>query len=255
MMNLDPNPGQSQLDIPSDPGWREYSITLGTVVAAGIIRWLLDPFLGDHLPFPTFFLSVIFASWIGGLRTAALATFLGFVWATYQFVPPRGSLAPASGPHAFGLLIYLMVSLTTGWFGEAARLAQARAAAAYKLARDRAEVLRVILAMIGDAVITTDPMGNVTYLNQVASTLTGVDQAQAVGRPIQDVFRVIDEQSRVLVENPVDRVLRQGRAVGMGKRKALIHPDGSARAIDDTAAPILDDRGDLLGAILVFRDI
>ena len=101
-----------------------YGLTLAASVVAGLLRWLCDPFLGDHLPFVTFFVSVAAAAWLGGLRPALLATGLGFVVAWYFFVPPRHSFTLPSGPHLFGLGMYLIVCLTLAAFGEAMHVAR-----------------------------------------------------------------------------------------------------------------------------------
>ncbi|HLJ92109.1 MAG TPA: PAS domain S-box protein [Gemmataceae bacterium] len=121
--------------------------------------------------------------------------------------------------------------------------------------RKQSEWLRVTLASIGDAVITTDTAGHVTSLNAVAESLTGWPQVEAQGQPLEAVFRIINEQSREAVENPATRVLREGQIVGLANHTVLRARDGTERAIDDSAAPIKDEQGNLLGVILIFRDV
>lgn len=121
--------------------------------------------------------------------------------------------------------------------------------------RRQSEWLRVTLASIGDAVISTDPNGHVSYMNGVAEALTGWPLAEALGRPLPDVFAVINEFSRQPAENPALRVLREGTIVGLANHTVLIARDGTERPIDDSAAPIRDDSGNPLGAVLVFRDV
>ena len=104
----------------------EYGGTLAAVAAATMVRWLLDPALGDQLPYPTFYVAVIFAAWIGGLRPALLATGLGFCIASYCFIPPRFSLSGTSGLQFLGLSMYLMVSFAIAAFGEAKCVGQRR---------------------------------------------------------------------------------------------------------------------------------
>jgi len=111
------------------------------------------------------------------------------------------------------------------------------------------------LTSIGDAVIATDPQGRVTFLNPVAQGLTGWPQAEATGRALAEVFPIINEHSRHPVENPVSRVVRQGTTVGLANHTLLIHKDGHETPIDDSAAPIRDEAGNLSGVVLVFRDI
>ncbi|MEA2631271.1 MAG: hypothetical protein QOE66_1490, partial [Chloroflexota bacterium] len=121
--------------------------------------------------------------------------------------------------------------------------------------REQAEWLKVTLASIGDAVISTDAEGRVTFLNGVAEALTGWTQAEAVGRPLPEVFTIINEETRQTVENPALRALREGMIVGLANHTVLIARDGTERPIDDSAAPIRDEGGTTLGAVLVFRDV
>lgn len=115
--------------------------------------------------------------------------------------------------------------------------------------------LRVTLTSIGDAVIATDLQGNVSYLNPVAEQLTGWQTAEAVGKPLQAVFRIINEHSRQTVDNPVAKVLERGQIVGLANHTLLIARDGQERAIDDSAAPIRDEQGRVSGVVLIFRDV
>ena len=119
----------------------------------------------------------------------------------------------------------------------------------------QSEWLRVTLSSIGDAVISTDAECRVTFLNGVAESLTGWPQAEALGRPLPDVFHVVNEQSRQPVENPAMRALAEGRIVGLSNHAVLIAKDGTERPIDDSAAPIRDEGSAILGAVLVFRDV
>ena len=121
-------------------------------------------------------------------------------------------------------------------------------------ARAEHELLRVTLSSIGDAVVTTDPGGVVTFVNPVAETLTGWPLAEATGRPLEEVFRIVNEQTRQPAEGPVLRVLREGQVVGLANHSVLIHRDGSERPIEDSAAPIRDAGGAVAGVVLVFRD-
>ena len=127
-----------------------------------------------------------------------------------------------------------------------------RAAEALRAERER---YRVTLASIGDAVIATDAGGGVTFLNPVAEALTGWAAADAAGRPLTDVFRIVNEATRREVENPALRALANGVIVGLANHTVLIARDGTERPIDDSAAPIRDGGGAVGGAVLVFRDI
>ncbi|HWP73701.1 MAG TPA: ATP-binding protein, partial [Methylomirabilota bacterium] len=116
------------------------------------------------------------------------------------------------------------------------------------------ERFRTTLTSIGDGVVVTDAHGRVTLLNPVAQALTRWD-ADALGRPIDEVFRIVNEATRSPVENPVAKVLREGAIVGLANHTVLIGRDGTELSIDDSGAPIRDGRGRVAGVVLVFRDI
>ena len=117
------------------------------------------------------------------------------------------------------------------------------------------ERLRVTLRSIGDAVIATDSEGRVVFMNPVAELLTGWTTADAHGRPLADVFVIVNETTRVAVENPVTRVLREGITVGLANHTVLFARDGREIPIDDSAAPIRDASRVIMGVVLVFRDV
>ncbi|HEX4824921.1 MAG TPA: PAS domain S-box protein [Candidatus Polarisedimenticolaceae bacterium] len=117
------------------------------------------------------------------------------------------------------------------------------------------EKLRTTLASIGDAVITTDTDGRVTELNRVAETLTGWPSAGAKGRPLDEVFKIVNVETRQPVENPASRALREGVVVGLANHTVLLNRDGGERGIDDSAAPIRHADGTIFGCVLVFRDV
>jgi PAS domain S-box-containing protein len=121
--------------------------------------------------------------------------------------------------------------------------------------RLREEWFRVTLTSIGDAVIATDQRGKVTFLNPVAEKLTGKRLANVFGKEIKDVFPIFNEMTRKPVEDPVRKVLELGHVVGLANHTVLQNSDGSLVPIEDSAAPIRDDRSRLLGVVLVFRDV
>jgi PAS domain S-box-containing protein len=121
--------------------------------------------------------------------------------------------------------------------------------------RQQREWFQVTLSSIGDAVITTDTQGRVTFLNPVAEMMTGWKLAEALGLPLEEVFNIINEETRARVKSPVDKVLREGIVVGLANHTALIAKDGSERSIEDSAAPIKDASGKISGAVMVFHDV
>ncbi len=114
---------------------------------------------------------------------------------------------------------------------------------------------RTTLESIGDAVIACDDDGNVQFMNAVAQNLTGWSTAEALGRPLQEVFRIINEETRKEAENPVEKVRRLKEVVGLANHTALISRQGKEYVIDDSGAPILDANGEMTGIVLVFRDV
>lgn len=120
---------------------------------------------------------------------------------------------------------------------------------------DEKERLAVTLRSIGDGVIVTDVDGRITMVNKVAECLTGWSHEDAQGKPLPEVFSIIHEKSRAKGENPVEKVLRTGRIVALANHTALIRRDGVEIIIADSAAPIRDLKGSIIGVVLVFRDI
>jgi PAS domain S-box-containing protein len=225
-----------------------YGISFLVLAGAVLLRWLLDPIMGDTLPLVTLFAAVAGAVWVGGYVPAVLATAIGYVACAYLFIEPRGELGLDRADNVVGLIAYLFTCSLIIATGQAMRAAQARA-------RERSEVMRVTLASIGDAVITTDTEGRVTYLNSVAESLTGWSRHDAQGQPLALVFRIINEDTRQPIEDPAAKALRHGVVVGLANHTLLVAKDGVERPIDDSAAPIKDDNGVVSGCVVIFRDV
>ena len=117
------------------------------------------------------------------------------------------------------------------------------------------EWLRVTLNSIGDGVITTDTLGNVTYLNPVAETMTGWRTEQASGLPLVTVFQIVNEITGEVAPNPIEQVLLNHRRAGLAQNTMLIQRGGMQFSIEDSASPISDRHGDILGVVLVFHDV
>ncbi len=115
--------------------------------------------------------------------------------------------------------------------------------------------LRTTLNSIGDALIATDIYGNITRMNPVAEKLSGWAVSDATGKPLDEVFHIINAKSRKPAINPVRIVLRKGNVIGLANHTILISKDGSEYQISDSASPIRDDDGDITGVVLVFRDV
>ncbi len=115
--------------------------------------------------------------------------------------------------------------------------------------------LSTTLSSIGDALIATDDQGRVRFMNPIAQHLTGWTQAESSGKPMGEIFELVNEKTREPVDSPVQRVIRDRRVVGLANHTLLIGKDGTTTPIEDSAAPITNDRGDLLGVVMVFRDV
>lgn len=149
---------------------------------------------------------------------------------------------------------YLLKShLDSYWLPRALRYVIGRKAAEEALFMER-ERAQVTLNSIGDAVLSTDINGNVTYLNLVAEKMTGWSREEASGRPLAEVFQIIDAETRKPAQDPMELAIRQNKTVSMSANCLLIARNGSESAIEDSAAPIHDRGGKIIGAVIVFHD-
>jgi PAS domain S-box-containing protein len=225
-----------------------YLLAFLALAAAVLLRLLLGPLLGDHVPFVTLFGAVAVGVWLGGYQLGALVALVGYPVSAYLFIEPRGTLGLGSLRDIVSLTAYLLTCAIIIGFGEAMRIARQRADI-------RRETLRVTLACMGDAVITTDREGQIASINSVASSLTGWTEESALGQPLDTVFRIVNEETKLPVENPATRSLREGAIVGLANHTSLISKDEKERPIDDSAAPIRTGDGVTVGCVLIFRDI
>ena len=152
-----------------------------------------------------------------------------------------------------GLLAFLVTAVGMAWQknGKAHYKELFLAEAALRRAE---EGHRITLMSVGDGIISTDTDGRVELLNPVAESLTGWRQEEARGKPLEEVFRIFNEETRRSVENPVSKVLREGLVVGLANHTVLVAKDGTERPIADSGAPIRDEHGEITGVVLVFRD-
>ncbi len=121
--------------------------------------------------------------------------------------------------------------------------------------RESEKWLATTLKSIGDAVVATDKNGLITFMNPVAEDLMGWKMEEVVNTRLTDVFNIVNSHTRRPVPNPVDRVIQTGSIVGLANHTRLITRSGSEMPIDDSAAPIKDDKGNIVGVVLVFRDV
>jgi len=188
----------------------------------------------------------------GYARTHGVGYGTGVQWGILVHMDRRDVLGPIrSDLMLLGGLALLLWGPLVGLLLWAARALVAHSAHA----QEREAWLATTLDGIGDGVIATDRQGKVLFMNPVAQTLTGWRQQDAKGRCLDDVFRIINEESRQPVDNPVSKVLRHGLVVGLANHTILIARNGTERSIDDSGAPIRNAQGLVVGVVLVFREI
>jgi PAS domain S-box-containing protein len=178
-----------------------------------------------------------------GAENELLANRLAISDATYRQARRLNFVAGALGLLALGAFVFLVD-----------KNLRAREAASAEIFRQR-ETLRVTLTSIGDGVITTDTLGRVVFLNREAEALTGWTTDEAEGKPLEAVFRIVNEETRQPVETPVARALREGGGPGVSNQSVIVGRGGEERPIDASAAPILVPGGKVAGVVLIFRDV
>jgi len=246
---------------PDPQAWRRpwllrYGAAVLAVVAITLLRAALTPLIGPtNFPFTLFFCAVIFAAWFGGFRTAVLAIVLSLLAGCWFFAAPTRSLRVGGRDDQVAMLMIVLVGFGTGLLSRSQRSAVERALRAEHTERNERQRFETTLASIGDAVIATDGDGHVTFANKAALSLMRCAESEIAGKPLDEVFRIVNEITRAAVESPVARVLREGAVVGLANHTVLIARDGAEVPIDDSAAPLYDANGEIMGAVLIFRDI
>lgn len=238
----------------TSPAILRYGSALIAVALATAVRLTLSGLLGGRLPFTAYLIAAILVAIYSGLGPALLTVILGALIGTYLFVLPTSTLEIAEPSASLLLIAYCglagVLSVVIKLVQDARRKAEQNALA---LAESR-ERLATILASIGDAVIATDLDGRVTFMNDVAQSLTEWDQREAVGKPIQELFKLVDEKS-LESECPVARALRDGKSDGSGRPALLISRLGTEVPVEDNSSAIRNEMGKTTGVVLVFRDI
>src|ERR1043166_915095 len=232
-----------------------YGLALLLASAAVGLRVLLVPILPNGPLFFTLFAAVAVTVWFGGTGPALLASVAGYLGINLFLVAPRGAVMLIGLPEATALAGYALACAVIILCGAMMHRAQLRAEASALDAAEQREWFRTTLASIGDAVITTDTLGRVTFMNAVAEELTGWPAAEARGELLECIFHIVNEQTRQPVENPANRSLREGTVVGLANHTVLIGRDGVEWPLDDSAAPIKDRHGVVSGVVLIFRDV
>jgi PAS domain S-box-containing protein len=159
------------------------------------------------------------------------------------------------------LILLILLGLLTAFIASTAGLWQRQAKRLYRerfraeeAGRKSEERYRVTLMSVGDGIIATDADGRVELMNPVAERLTGWNQSEALGRPLEEIFHIINEETRDPVENPVHQVIARKGRVGLANHTLLITREGKERPIADAGTPLFNEQGEISGVVLVFRD-
>lgn len=254
---VNPDPGP---DPEAGPGERRLSwahVVVGAsaaVAAAVVLRLLLDPILGPAYPIATLFLAVLAVAAWAGRRAALFTTILGALAAARFLFQPRTSIWLDGLSNQTGMAMYLLVSTGISLLGGALHEARRLAAEQARVCAAQATRFRSILQSLGDAVVVTDEDGQVEWLNPMAETLTGWPAAEASGKKLGEVFRLVDPSTRKTLEDQATLAVEEGAIIDVEEGAVLVSRDGTERPIDDRAAPVKGD-GSNRGAVLVFRDV
>ncbi|HVY91399.1 MAG TPA: PAS domain S-box protein [Bryobacteraceae bacterium] len=236
------------------PALLRYGAAVMAVLAIALLRAALVPLIGrTNLPFTLFFCAVAFAAWFGGFGAALVSIVLSVLVASYFFAEPTGTLLIRDRDDQVAVLMLVVVGFGIGLLSRSQRSAVGRALRAEDSERNERQRYETTLASIGDAVITTDVSGTITFLNTGAESITGWNNVEAVGRPLEQIF-VLCSETGLPVENPVSQALSEDRFIGGTRETLLLARDGRRIPIGNSAAPIREGSA-IVGVVLVFRDI
>jgi PAS domain S-box-containing protein len=224
-----------------------YGAAMAAVAVALLSRLLLDPWLGPTVPYLSFFPAILVAGWFGGFGPGLLAALLSSLTAYIWFLMPVGLLKVPVVTDLRSLALFTIVGSWIAYLSGSTRTAEASE-------RRAARQWRTTLASIGDGVIVTDRQGRVRFLNSAAERLTGWSLAEAIERPLADVFVIADEDTQQPIESPVERVVSQERTITLTAHTMLRHRQGRWQPITDSASPVRNESGGIDGVVLVFRD-
>jgi PAS domain S-box-containing protein len=234
---------------------QNYAVAIASAAAATGLRLMLSPILDVQAPFVTCLIAVTFTAWYAGLGPALISSALGAIAAYYFILTPQNGFPISEKNDVMRYVTYLISCAVVALFSEAMRRARGRAEETTVALAENRKLLSTTLASIGDGVIATDEKGLVAFMNPVAETLTGWSLEDAVGKPLEAVFNIVDEQTRAKGESPLAKALRKDETAEIAHHSALIKKDGAEIPIDDSGSPIRDDRGNLIGVVIVFRGI
>ncbi|MDE1943480.1 MAG: PAS domain S-box protein [Betaproteobacteria bacterium] len=199
--------------------------------------------------------AVFISAWIGGLLPGLISTLASTLLATWFFIPPQFTFSGKSPFSIATVGLFLVMGTLFSVFHWKLKNANRLAKEATARLRENEENLSVTLNSIGDAVLATDVDGRVTRINAVAEELTGWQKSEAIGKPVADIFRIINHKTRAPAAIPVATVLESGTIHGLANDTVLIGKEGKETPIADSCAPIRNPANQVIGAVLVFRDV
>ncbi|MCW5983215.1 MAG: DUF4118 domain-containing protein [Bryobacteraceae bacterium] len=240
------------------------------------VRAAMMPVFELSVPYITFFPAVMFSAWYGGLGPGLIVTGLSAIASQFFFHQPVFSLAISSLSDVVALLLFIAISVFICLLNHRSMRSARQAEANLRLANERLDQLCQesaereqaerreadarrwaldVLSSVGDALICTDLDSRVTFLNPVAEKMTGWPLEEATGKPVSEVFVILNEGTRKPAINPVRRILQEGIVIGLANHTILRSRSGEEIPIDDSGAPIRNRERQIMGAVLVFRDM
>jgi two-component system CheB/CheR fusion protein len=240
---------------------RRYGCAIVLVALSVLVRLALHPIFGNRYPFFLFFIAIVLAAGYGGYGPSLLALVLSWLSVDFLILGADVNPTPIESRSQIAFAFFFVGS-TVGVLGGFWRSARERARSsalelqeAFEVQKAERERLQITLASIADAVITTDPRGDVIFLNPVASRLTGWSLQEADGRPLKEIFRTVQETTQRTDDLPIAKVVGGGEVILSDDEVVLVAKDGTARSIEHNAAPIRDRAGRIKGMVIVFRDV
>jgi PAS domain S-box-containing protein len=229
------------------PRWLVYVFAVAVVGTTLLLRLAIAETFFDRPLLILFVLPILLSAYLGGLGPGLLATLAAALGVSYRLIPPTYSLAIDKSADVIQLAILVLNGVLISVLNEALHRSRRHVEASRLLQA-------VTLDSIGDAVITTDKQGRITFLNPEAERLTGWSRQEAQGQPLPAVFRIINEHTRENMADPVKKVLASGMVINLANHTLLQARDGREIAIAESGAPIKLPDGRLFGVVLVFRD-
>jgi PAS domain S-box-containing protein len=241
-------PGVTHSRYRARPWALRYGVAIIAASAAFLLRMALTPLIGlTELAFAVALPAVLVAAWFGGLGPGLVCVLVSGLASAYYFTDPVGLFLVNNQTDQISFVIFLVLGSGIVLLGDSQRRAVGRALNAESAERMERQRFETTLKSIGDAVIATDAKGRVTFVNRIAFSLLRWPEREISGKPLDEVFCIVNEETRATVESPVARVLREGGIIGLANHTVLIACDGTEVPIDDSAAPIHGSDGAIQG--------